>query len=166
MRTLQTLQPGNRNGTRRTGIAVGLATLLLAALLGVTAGSAPTSASPPADQDTIATADGPVVTIGVAAALGDRAGFLGWPQANAVQLAVDQTNAAGGVDIGGVMYTLALLTENSGCDPDGAVAAANALVSGGAVAVVGHSCSRASVAAQAIYNAAGVPMISPSSSTF
>lgn len=39
MKTVRTLQPGNRDGIRRTGIAVGLATLLVAAIPVVTAGS-------------------------------------------------------------------------------------------------------------------------------
>jgi len=164
VKPVRALQTGSRAGIRRTGIALGLATLIVAALLVVTAGSAPTSASPLADQNTMAMEGSPVVTIGVAAALGGTGGFLGWPQANAVQLAVDQTNAEGGIDIGGVPYSVTVLVADSACNPDGAYAAADSLVNGGAVAVVGHSCSSASMVAQSVYYAAGVPMISPSSS--
>jgi branched-chain amino acid transport system substrate-binding protein len=104
------------------------------------------------------------LTIGVASAL-SAAPDLGWRQANAVQLAVDQANAAGGVEIGGVNYALALVQADSGCASGQAEAAANALIAAGAVAVVGHSCSVDSIAAQPLYAAAGVPMISPSSTS-
>jgi branched-chain amino acid transport system substrate-binding protein len=104
----------------------------------------------------------PVLTIGVAAAL-TGAPDIGWRQANAVQLAVDEANAAGGVDIGGTNYTLALAQADSGCNAGQAVNAANTLLDAGAVAVVGHTCSGASKAAQPLYAAAGVAMVSGSS---
>jgi branched-chain amino acid transport system substrate-binding protein len=88
---------------------------------------------------------------------------MGWRQLNTVQLAISQTNAAGGIDVGGVPYALALVSADSGCNGPQGVATANALVDAGAVAVVGHTCSGASIPAQAIYNAAGVPMVCPSS---
>jgi branched-chain amino acid transport system substrate-binding protein len=88
---------------------------------------------------------------------------MGWRQLNAVQLAISQTNAAGGIDVAGVLHPLALVMADSGCSGPQGVAAANALVDAGAVAVVGHTCSAASIPAQAIYNAAGVPMVCPSS---
>jgi branched-chain amino acid transport system substrate-binding protein len=89
--------------------------------------------------------------------------WLGWRQANAVQLSVDQVNAAGGLDIGGTNYTLALVSADSECDPPQVITATNNLLNAGVVAVVGHSCSLDSDAAQPLYAAAGVPMISPSS---
>jgi branched-chain amino acid transport system substrate-binding protein len=100
----------------------------------------------------------------VAAWLGGP-GLLGWAEANSVQLAVSQTNATGGVNIGAVTYTLALVTADDGCDATQAITAANTLINAGAVAVVAHSCSGASMAAQPLYNAAGVAMISPSASS-
>jgi branched-chain amino acid transport system substrate-binding protein len=88
---------------------------------------------------------------------------LGWQEVNSVQLAISQTNAAGGIDIGGITYTLSLVTADSPCGDDGqAIIAADALLNAGAKAVVGHSCSGISLAAQPVYNAAGVAMISPS----
>lgn len=148
------------------GMAVVLATLLLLmlpVLSSAGASKAPTIASSSADQGTASLSNGSVITIGVAADLSGPIASFGWRQANAVQLAVDQTNAAGGIDIGGVTYSLALVTADSACNADQAITAANTLLNAGAVAVVGHSCSGASFAAQPIYNAAGVAMISPSS---
>jgi basic membrane protein A len=103
------------------------------------------------------------VPIGVAEALSGVADFVGWPQANAVQLAISETNAAGGIDVGGISYTLALVTEDSACDATQAVTAATTLVDAGVLAVVGHTCSSASFAAQPVYGDAGVPMVSGSS---
>jgi branched-chain amino acid transport system substrate-binding protein len=50
------------------------------------------------------------------------------------------------------------------CDPEQAVAAAKKLVSEGVIFVAGHYCSHASIPASEIYAAAGVLMISPTSS--
>jgi branched-chain amino acid transport system substrate-binding protein len=103
------------------------------------------------------------LTIGMGAALSGPSANLGWRQANSVQLLVDQVNAAGGLKFGGKTYTLNLVTTDSQCDSAQAVTAANSLVAAGAVAVIGHTCGVESLAAQPIYNAAGIPMISPSS---
>lgn len=89
----------------------------------------------------------------------------GWAVVNSVQLAVDQANALGGIDIGGTLYTLYLDVVDDGCDSSQAISAANTLLNAGAVAVVAHSCSSASLAAQSLYDAAGVAMVSPSSTS-
>ncbi|MBN2391610.1 MAG: BMP family ABC transporter substrate-binding protein, partial [Anaerolineae bacterium] len=104
-----------------------------------------------------------VATIGVAADLSGPVAELGWQEANAVQLAISQTNAAGGLNLGGLNYTLRLAFADDACDATQAITAAQTLLDTGALAVVGHTCSPASMAAQALYAAAGVPMISPSS---
>ena len=56
-----------------------------------------------------------------------------------------------------------MATADSGCSEAQAVSAASQLLNAGAVAVVGHICSAESLAAQPVYSAAGVPMISPAS---
>jgi branched-chain amino acid transport system substrate-binding protein len=104
-----------------------------------------------------------VITIGVAEPLSGPNDIYGWTQVNSVQLAIDQVNAAGGVEVGGITYTLQMVAADDQGDPSLAPAAANALLNAGVVAVVGHSFSVASLAAQPVYNAAGVAMISPSS---
>lgn len=108
--------------------------------------------------------DASVITIGVAADLSGGLSSYGWQEANSVQLAINQKNTSGGINIGGVMYTLALVTADSPCgNTTQAFTAANTLVNAGAKAVVGHTCSGDSIAAESVYNAAGVAMISPSS---
>lgn len=104
-----------------------------------------------------------VITIGVSGPLSGPVAFLGWHVANSVQLAISQTNAAGGINIGGIPHTVVLVTADDACDSTQAVTAANTLLNAGAVAVIGHVCSSASIAAQSIYNAAGVPMVSATS---
>src|SRR4029450_1083997 len=75
------------------------------------------------------------------------------------QLAVADLNAAGGV----LGEQLKLITAYDFCDPEQAVAAAKKLISDGVIFVVGHFCSGASIPASEIYAAAGVLMISPTS---
>ncbi|MEJ5311428.1 MAG: ABC transporter substrate-binding protein [Anaerolineae bacterium] len=104
-----------------------------------------------------------VATIGVAVDLSGPASQYGWPQVNAVQLAISQTNAAGGLNLGGIQYTLHMAVGDDGCNETQAITVAQTLLDAGALAVIGHTCSRASIPAQAVYAAAGVPMLSPSS---
>ena len=101
--------------------------------------------------------------LGIGASLSGPMDSLGWRQVNAVQLAVDETNAAGGVTINGTNYTLELISSDSGCNPSQSVVAANTLIDAGVVAVIGHSCSSATDAAQSLYAGAGVPLIIASS---
>ena len=150
-------------GRSRLGMTVALGVLSVALLLWATGRGAPAGASPPPGPQSAWLDSGSVITVGVAADLSGPASYLGWLQANAVQLAISQTNAAGGIDVGGVPYVLALVAVDSGCNGPQGVAAANALLDAGAVAVVGHTCSGATNVAQSIYNAAGVPLVSPSS---
>lgn len=136
-----------------------LAGVCLALLLGGMRGSSRALAAQqraPADN---------IVTIGVQAALTLGNDFIGIRQANAVQLAVDEINAAGGIDIGGTLYTVDLVLADSQCRPDQADDAANALLSAGVVAVVGDTCSSSHFVAQEIFDAAGVSMVSPSATS-
>ena len=104
------------------------------------------------------------IIIGVAAPMsgpiGD--GGYGWQQLNAVQLAISQTNEAGGISIGGVNYPLSLVVADSACDASQAETAANELLAARSVAVVGPACSVAFKASAPIYGAAGVATVSPS----
>jgi len=103
-----------------------------------------------------------VITIGVLADLSGPAQHIGWRQVNAVHLAKDEINAAGGLDIGGVLYTVTLDVEDSMCDPTQAITAAQMLLDAGAVVVVGGTCSSATMAVQPLMTAAGVALVSPS----
>ena len=102
-------------------VPVILAGVCLALLLGGMGQASRALAAPQRE-----TADN-VIKIGVQAALTLGNNFIGVRQANAVQLAVDQVNAAGGVDIGGTLYTVELELADSQCRPDQADDAANAL---------------------------------------
>ena len=152
-----------RSGWLAVGVAAGSILLLLALIPSAAqAGPAATRALPPVDREPAIVNNGPVITIGVAAALNFP---FGWQSLNAAQLAISQTNAAGGVNIGGITYTLIMTYADGQCNPTDGAIAANALLNAGAVAIVGHSCSGESMAAQPIYSAQGVAMVSPSSTT-
>ena len=70
----------------------------------------------------------------------------------AAQMAIDDLNAAGG--------NFELIEADSGCSADTAAAAAQSLADAGVVGVAGAACSGASMAANAVLNAAGVVQVS------
>jgi branched-chain amino acid transport system substrate-binding protein len=74
-------------------------------------------------------------------------------------MAISDINAAGGVN----GEQLVLDAEDDNCDPKVAIEIASQLVAKGVKLVVGHYCSGSSIAAAKIYEAAGIVMISPSS---
>ena len=77
----------------------------------------------------------------------------------AVQLAIAALNQAGGV----LGQQVKLVVVDDGCDAERAADAALELVKAGVGFVVGHMCSHASLIAAPIYEAAGLPMMSPNS---
>jgi ABC-type branched-subunit amino acid transport system substrate-binding protein len=85
---------------------------------------------------------------------------------NAVQLAIDEANVAGGVIVGGERHTLALVTARDWSLPGeaDAQAAARLLLAEGVMGVVGHIFSENSMAAAEVYGPAGVVMVSAVSS--
>jgi branched-chain amino acid transport system substrate-binding protein len=101
------------------------------------------------------------VLIGIAAPMtGATNAWFGEQVEHGAALAVADLNAAGGV----LGHRVRLITVDDFCDPEQAVAAARKLVSEGVIFVVGHFCSHSSIPASAIYEAAGVLMMSPGSS--
>ena len=76
----------------------------------------------------------------------------------AAQAAIDDLNAAAASV--GVDMTFELVEADSGCSGDVASGAAQSLVDAGVVGVAGAACSGASMAANAVLNAAGVPQVS------
>jgi branched-chain amino acid transport system substrate-binding protein len=164
MKALESCRSNRWQRNLRLVIAFLGAILLLLAVLGyANARKMPPHALAAGNQRSVALDNGQVITIGAAALLSGPVADLGWQQVNAVQLAVSQTNEAGGIDIGGTFYSVTLVVADSGCDVTQAVTAANELLDAGAVAVVGHTCSGASIAAAPIYHAADVAMVSASS---
>lgn len=80
----------------------------------------------------------------------------------AAEMYVEEINAAGGVDIGGKSYQLELVIEDNNATAEGAVAAANKLISQDEIlAMVGPNPSNAAVPAGEVANNLEAPMISP-----
>jgi branched-chain amino acid transport system substrate-binding protein len=72
-------------------------------------------------------------------------------------MALEDLNAAGGV----LGQSLEPVLVDDYCDPEQAVAAAQKLVADGVPFVVGHQCSGAAIPASALYEDAGIILISP-----
>lgn len=86
---------------------------------------------------------------------------LGVQGRNGAQLAVEHVNAAGLLPEG----RLELVPEHEGPAPEDARTAAERLIAGGIVAGVGHMTSGHTVAALPVWEAAGIPLVSPTAST-
>ncbi len=84
---------------------------------------------------------------------------LGEQLRRGAEQAVTDINAAGGVN----GQLLVLEVADDACDPKQAVTVANQLVAKGIKFIAGHYCSGSSIAVARIYDAAGIIMISPSS---
>ena len=76
------------------------------------------------------------------------------------QLAADDVNAAGGV----LGKQIVIVPADNSADPTKAVSVATNLISQGVVAVVGHKDSGVSIPASAVYHAAGIVEVTPTSS--
>ncbi len=100
------------------------------------------------------------ILIGLAGPMTGKDAWSGEQMQRGVDLAVADINAAGGV----LGQQVRLLAADDFCDPEQAVAVAQKLAGDGVVFVVGHYCSGTSIAASAIYEAAGILQISPASS--
>jgi len=99
------------------------------------------------------------IKIGLEAPLTGDYAYEGKGMQNSVQLLVDQTNAAGGIN----GQQVQLLVEDDKGDPKEASLVADRMVSNGVKAVVGAYNSGATAPASAIYNKAGILQITPSS---
>jgi len=109
-----------------------------------------------------ATAPAEVIKIGHVAPLTGGIAHLGKDNENGARLAVDEINAAGGLEVGGKKYKLELLAEDDKADPKEGTLAAQKLVDAGVVAVVGHLNSGTTIPASKIYADANVVQVSPS----
>ena len=76
------------------------------------------------------------------------------------EAAMADLNAMGGDD-----YTFEVIEADSGCNGETATAAAQSLADAGVVAVAGAACSGASMGANSVLSAAGIPMISYASTS-
>jgi branched-chain amino acid transport system substrate-binding protein len=100
------------------------------------------------------------ILIGMAGPMTGKNAWFGAQMERGAEQAVTDINAAGGV----LGEQVRLITADDYCDPEQAIAAARKLVSDGVVFIAGHYCSHSSIPASEVYEAAGILMISPSSS--
>ena len=101
------------------------------------------------------------VKIGHAGPLTGGIAHLGKDDENGVHLAVDQANDKK-IKIGGKLVKFEMQSEDDQADPKMGPTVAQKLVDAKVVAVIGHLNSGVSIPASAVYNQAGIPMISGS----
>ncbi len=102
-----------------------------------------------------------VVKIGTVGPLTGGIAHLGKDNENGVRLAIDEANAKG-LKLEGKSVKLELLAEDDQADPKVGTTVAQKLVDAKVAGVVGHLNSGVTIPASAIYNQAGIPMISGS----
>jgi branched-chain amino acid transport system substrate-binding protein len=100
------------------------------------------------------------ITIGVAGPMSGQYALFGEQMVHGAQAAIDEINAKGGIS----GEQIKLNVGDDACDNRKAEAVAKGFVASGATIVIGHFCSNASLIGAKIYEAAGIPMISPSAS--
>lgn len=103
-----------------------------------------------------------IVKIGHVAPISGASAHLGKDNENGAKMAIDELNAKGFM-INGKKVTLQLLAEDDAADPKQGTAVAQKLVDAKVNGVIGHLNSGTTVPASRIYNDAGIPQISPSS---
>ena len=102
-----------------------------------------------------------VVKIGHVGPISGPSAHLGKDNENGARMAIDELNAKG-FKLNGKLVKLQLLTEDDGADPKQGTAVAQKLVDAKVNGIIGHLNSGTSVPASRIYNMAGIPQISPS----
>jgi len=105
-----------------------------------------------------------VVRIGHAAAVTGPVAFFGKDTENGARMAIEALNARG-VAIGGKKVTFQLAAEDDGGDPKQATTVAQKMVDAKINGMVGHQTSGTTIPASKIYYNAGIPQISPSSTS-
>ena len=103
-----------------------------------------------------------VVKLGHVGPLTGGIAHLGKDNENGARLAVDEANAKG-LKLDGKTVKLELVAEDDQADPKVGTTVAQKLVDAKVAGVVGHLNSGVSIPSSAIYNQAGIPMISGSS---
>jgi len=103
-----------------------------------------------------------VVKIGHVGPLTGNISHLGKDNENGVRLALEEYQAKG-LTIGGKKIKFELIAEDDQADPKTGNIVAQRLVDAGVKGVIGHLNSGTSIPASRIYNQAGIPMVSPSS---
>lgn len=139
-------------------------TLIAAAILGLSAckqqtpAGTETASAPVADTS----ASGDTVKIGLAAPLTGNIAHLGKDVEYGAQMAIEEVNAEGGLDVDGAKKKVVLVSEDDQADPKNATTVAQRFVDQKIAGVIGHLTSGTSIPASKIYSDAGIPQISPS----
>ena len=105
-----------------------------------------------------------VVKIGHVAPISGPSAHLGKDNENGARMAIEELNAKPFM-INGKKVTLQLISEDDGADPKQGTAVAQKLVDAKVQGIIGHLNSGTTVPASRIYNNAGIPEISPSTTT-
>ncbi|MGJ9416578.1 branched-chain amino acid ABC transporter substrate-binding protein [Massilia sp. CMS3.1] len=105
-----------------------------------------------------------VVKIGHSAAVTGPVAYFGKDTENGARMGIEALNARG-VVVGGKKVRFELLAEDDGGDPKQATNVAQKLVDARVNGVVGHETSGTTIPASKIYHQAGIPQISPSSTS-
>ena len=116
---------------------------------------APAAAAPAAAPEAL------VVKIGHVGPTSGAIAHLGKDNENGARMAIEELNAAN-LSIGGKPAKFELLAEDDAADPKQGTAAAQKLVDAKVNGVIGHLNSGTTIPASQIYDAAGIPQISPS----
>jgi branched-chain amino acid transport system substrate-binding protein len=133
-----------------------------AAVLMMACGKEAPPPPPPPQAQTPPPAPQPVtIKIGHVGPLTGGIAHLGKDNENGARLALDEANAAG-IKIGGAPVKFELVAEDDQSDPKVGNTVAQKLVDAKVAGVVGHLNSGTTIPASAIYNGAGLPMISGS----
>ena len=103
-----------------------------------------------------------VVKIGFAGPLTGPISHVGKDEQFGAQLALDDANAKG-ISLAGQKVKFELMSEDDQADPRTATTVAQRLVDAGVKGVIGHVTSGAAIPASRIYEQAGIPAITPSS---
>ena len=100
------------------------------------------------------------IVVGVAGPMTGQYALFGEQMVHGAQAAIDEINAKGGIS----GEQLVLDVGDDACDNRKAEEVAKGFVTGRAAVVIGHFCSNAALIGAKIYEAANIPMISPSAS--
>jgi branched-chain amino acid transport system substrate-binding protein len=108
-----------------------------------------------------AASDAQVIKIGHVGPVSGAIAHLGKDNENGARMAIEELNAAG-LKFGDKAVKFELLAEDDAADPKQGTAAAQKLVDAKVNGVIGHLNSGTTIPASQLYNAAGIPQISPS----
>jgi len=108
-----------------------------------------------------AASDAQVIKIGHVGPVSGAIAHLGKDNENGARMAIEELNAAG-LKFGDKVVKFELLAEDDAADPKQGTAAAQKLVDAKVNGVIGHLNSGTTIPASQIYNAAGIPQVSPS----